>query len=163
VDASEQQALVAQVGGRSHLVGIRQDDCRGKIEQVYANKDTESQTSSNYEFGAIFTSRGRAVLFGTVEGCVLVWDKSHGDIVYGLDHGKGISFAYTLSHHALSRCLAEDTIQAVAVSKNKPPVLYLLNLEQNFDGSHAINDGHIITGTKRGQLTWWSQPPLECE
>jgi hypothetical protein len=81
---------VAQTGCRSHLVGIAQDDHKGKIEQVYSCKSAEPQIQySTYEFGAIFTRQDQAVLFGTVDGCLLVWDKRRGDVIYGFDHGKG--------------------------------------------------------------------------
>jgi hypothetical protein len=80
--------LVAQVGGRSHLVGIRQDDGKGKIEQAFSNKEAESQAKSSRNFGAAFASRGQSILFGSAEGCVLVWDRN-GNIAWGLDHGEG--------------------------------------------------------------------------
>jgi hypothetical protein len=79
---------VGQVGGRSHLVGIRQDDSKGKIEQVFSNKEAESQVKSSRNFGAAFASRGQSILFGSAEGCALVWDKN-GNVAWGLDHGGG--------------------------------------------------------------------------
>jgi hypothetical protein len=69
-------------------VSIRQDDYKGKIEQAYAIKDSDTP-QTNYDFGAVFSSGGQAVLFGNMDGCVLVWDKDKGDVVVGLDHGKG--------------------------------------------------------------------------
>ena len=80
--ATGQYALI-QAGLRSHLFGMRQD--RKVVELVY-NLEADANTA----FGAVFASRGHAVLFGSVEGCVLVWDQKKGSVVYGLDHGKGM-------------------------------------------------------------------------
>jgi hypothetical protein len=62
---------------------MKQDDRKGKVEQIYATKET-----SGGEYGASFTSNGQFILFGCGDGCVLVWDKK-GDIVCGLNHGEG--------------------------------------------------------------------------
>lgn len=40
-------------------------------------------------FSAIFATKGQAVLYGTVNGCALVWDRKKGTIVYGLKHPDG--------------------------------------------------------------------------
>jgi hypothetical protein len=80
---------VAQTGGRAHLVGIKQDDSKGKIEQVYAIKDEDIVSKMRHEFGAVFANQGRMVLFGSTNGCVLVWDKNNGNVVCGLDHCEG--------------------------------------------------------------------------
>lgn len=99
-------------------MGIAQDDHKGKIEQVYSCKSAEPQIQySTYEFGAIFTRQDQAVLFGTVDGCLLVWDKMRGDVIYGFDHGRGTGGSCAVCH-ALTQPVG-DVIQAVAVSKNK--------------------------------------------
>jgi len=86
VNASGNLALVAQTGGRAHLVTIKQDDSKGKIEQVYAIKEDDTIAKMKHEFGAMFANQGQTVLFGSVEGCVLVWDKSNGNVLCALDH-----------------------------------------------------------------------------
>jgi len=43
----------------------------------------------NGGFGAVFATQGQAILFGSVEGCALVWDMKKGVIVYGLEHEEG--------------------------------------------------------------------------
>ncbi|KDQ59674.1 hypothetical protein JAAARDRAFT_175136 [Jaapia argillacea MUCL 33604] len=83
--------LLAQSGGRAHLVGILQDDLKGKVAQVYVSKDTDIQLNANYDFGAVFTGSSQTVLFGVYQGCVLAWDKDRGEIVGGLDHGEDVS------------------------------------------------------------------------
>lgn len=80
---------MAQSGGRAHLVSIKQNDNKGKIEQVYAIKDEGIISKMKHEFGAVFASQGQTVLFGSVEGCVLVWDKNKGNILFALDHCEG--------------------------------------------------------------------------
>jgi len=113
--------VLAGVGGCARLVGIRQPDNRGSIEQSYSCQETEARP--NGAFGAVFATEGQAVLFGSVEGCVLVWDRKRGAIVYGLEHDE------------------DEIIQAAA----------------SFDGP-TNKEGYLITGTKTGQLAWWSQP-----
>lgn len=91
VDPRGDHALATQIGGRSHLVKISQDDQKGKVEQVYAVKDSDLQDTS-YDFGALFANRGRSLLFGVTRGCVMVWDKKSGEVVHGLIHGDGTDF-----------------------------------------------------------------------
>ncbi|KAF8894760.1 hypothetical protein BD779DRAFT_1502773 [Infundibulicybe gibba] len=77
-------ALIGQEGRAARLVGIRQANRKGSVEQSYSCKDTETRFNST--FGAIFATRGEAVLFGSVDGCALVWDRKKGNIVYALEH-----------------------------------------------------------------------------
>jgi len=121
VNGQGTHALVSQAGGRAHLVGIQQTDHKGKIEQVYStNGDSWSEQRQN--FGAVFASACKTVLFGSTESNLLVWDKAKGEVICGLDHNES------------------EQVQAVAC----------------FDrGSQAC----IVTGTKRGILSWW-KPPL---
>lgn len=79
--------LVGQVGGHARLVGISQSDKKGTVKQSYFSPETEARPNSG--FGACFATQGQAVLFGSVDGCVLVWDQKKGSIVYGLEHGEG--------------------------------------------------------------------------
>ncbi|ETW85403.1 hypothetical protein HETIRDRAFT_407473 [Heterobasidion irregulare TC 32-1] len=90
INSSGSHALVAQMGGRTHLVGIRQDDNKGLVEQAYVLKDAELQAKANYDFGASFTSKGKGVLFGCVDGNVIVWDKNKAEPMCGLDHGEDV-------------------------------------------------------------------------
>lgn len=70
-------------------MNIAQDDKKGKVEQVYSVKDADLQTGVSYDFGALFASRGKALLFGVTRGCIMVWDRASGEIVHGLNHGEG--------------------------------------------------------------------------
>ncbi|KAF9466230.1 hypothetical protein BDZ94DRAFT_1251452 [Collybia nuda] len=96
--------LVGQMGGCARLVGIRQSDNKGAVEQSYSCKETEARPSGG--FGATFATQGQAILFGNVEGCVLVWDRKKGAIVYGLEHEE------------------DDLIQAVASFDELLPTKY---------------------------------------
>ncbi|KAI0047041.1 WD40 repeat-like protein [Auriscalpium vulgare] len=89
VNSTESHVVVSQLGGRAHLVSIFQDANRGKIEQVYALKEG-SLRQGNYDAGALFAARDALVVFGSVDGYVIVWDKNNSEVVYGLDHGEGI-------------------------------------------------------------------------
>ncbi|KAF8229556.1 hypothetical protein L208DRAFT_1459814 [Tricholoma matsutake] len=79
--------LVSQIGGSARLLNIRQADKKGSVELSYSCKETEAHPDGG--FGAVFATQGQAVLFGSVEGCVLVWDRKKGAIVYGLAHEEG--------------------------------------------------------------------------
>ena len=61
----------------------------GNVEQAYSSTDADVQRSAAYDFGALFAARGAALLFGSVHGCVLVWDRVSGAVVHGLYHGEG--------------------------------------------------------------------------
>ncbi|TFK46371.1 hypothetical protein OE88DRAFT_1667698 [Heliocybe sulcata] len=76
-------ALVAHNGGQCHLVGIKEDDHRGKVERAYMLKDK----NATYNFGAIFANADKSVLWGVLEGCALVWDRTTAEVACGLDHG----------------------------------------------------------------------------
>ncbi|THH21090.1 hypothetical protein EW146_g386 [Bondarzewia mesenterica] len=82
--------LVSQSSGRTHLVFIDQDNKKGVIEQVYALKEAEQQAKATYDFGALFTSKENLILFGCIDGNVLVWDKKKAEVVCGLDHGEDV-------------------------------------------------------------------------
>ncbi|KIK54493.1 hypothetical protein GYMLUDRAFT_206476 [Collybiopsis luxurians FD-317 M1] len=88
----------------------------------------ETEAQPQRIFGALFTARGQGVLFGDVKGCALIWDTKKGTLVYGLDHGLE------------DRDRGEDEEVTAAASLDVP------------------NGGCIVTGTKAGLLSWWSQP-----
>ena len=68
-------------------MGIQQTDHRGKIEQVYStNGDSWGEQRQN--FGAVFASACKMVLFGSSESNLLVWDKAKGEVICGLDHSE---------------------------------------------------------------------------
>lgn len=92
VNPSGTHVLLAHTGGWAELVGIRQSDNKGHVEQVYSSKENEAKIGCS--FGATFAKWGQFVLFGSSEGCLLIWDKSKADIAYGLDHGDGAVFFF---------------------------------------------------------------------
>ncbi|KAJ3931387.1 MAG: hypothetical protein NXY57DRAFT_1048988 [Lentinula lateritia] len=85
VNPSKTNALIT-CHGVSRLIGLQAEQ-RGKLEQSYTNKDTESNPHQLRSFGACFIARGQGVLFGDIKGCALIWDTKKGSLVYGLDHG----------------------------------------------------------------------------
>ncbi|KAG2020886.1 hypothetical protein CC2G_006174 [Coprinopsis cinerea AmutBmut pab1-1] len=98
--------LVGQDNGSAVLVALRMSENKGHVEQIYTCKDQQPQLQQphssrcppGFEFGAVFATQSQAILLGSIESCVLVWDKKKAAIVYGLEHDQG------------------DCIQAVAVS-----------------------------------------------
>ena len=91
-------------------------DHKGKIEQVYSmTGDVSGEQRPN--FGAVFASGCKTVLFGSTEGNLLVWDKAKGDVICGLDHGECGSFSMLAREQELtSSPLIAEQVQAVAVS-----------------------------------------------
>ncbi|KAI0078147.1 hypothetical protein K474DRAFT_1771230 [Panus rudis PR-1116 ss-1] len=118
-------ALVTLSNGKCELVKISQDDLKGTIEQTFAFKEGQS---ASCEYGALFTNKSQAVLFGALQGCVMVWERSTAEIMYGMSHGE------------------DDVIQAVSY----------------FEGGPS-SAGQIITGTRKGQLTWFTEPTLDAQ
>lgn len=76
--------LVGQEGGKANLITLRSNECKGSVEQVYTSAKLQAMTMPG--FPAVFATNGQAVLYGTVNGCALVWDRRKGAIVYGLKH-----------------------------------------------------------------------------
>ncbi|KAJ6606345.1 hypothetical protein DFH09DRAFT_896185, partial [Mycena vulgaris] len=76
-------ALIAQAGGSACLVGLGSHEER-RVGQSYVDTDLRDGA-----LGAIFSTQGQAVLFGAVEGCLLVWDTQKGAVVYGMEHEEG--------------------------------------------------------------------------
>ena len=87
LDPTGSHVLVGQHGGCAKLVGIRQLDKKGQVERTYSCTETEARPNGG--FGAFFATEGQAILFGSVDGCVLVWDRKKGAVVYGLEHEEG--------------------------------------------------------------------------
>ena len=79
--------LVSHIGGYARLLSIRHTNKKETVAISYSCKETQAHPDSG--FGAVFATQGQAVLFGSVEGCVLVWDRKKGAIVYGLAHDEG--------------------------------------------------------------------------
>ncbi|KAH6919101.1 WD40-repeat-containing domain protein [Coprinopsis sp. MPI-PUGE-AT-0042] len=80
--------LAGQQGGSAVLVHLRKSENTGVSELVYSHKELQAEPSEA-NFGAAFATEAQAVLSGTVEGCVLVWDRMKANIVYGLEHDHG--------------------------------------------------------------------------
>ena len=76
--------LVSRTGGFAHLVSVVQDDRKGKTDHEYSLKDEAPGACGH---GAMFTNGGQTVIFGAVQGCLLIWDKEK--VISGLDHGDG--------------------------------------------------------------------------
>ncbi|TFK69660.1 hypothetical protein BDN72DRAFT_840149 [Pluteus cervinus] len=93
-NATGTHALVAQKD-EARLVNVKKLDHKTSVELTYSLKERETRLS--LDFGAIFATKGQAVLYGTIDGCILVWDKKKATIVYGLEHEE-----------------AEDCVQAAA-------------------------------------------------
>ncbi|KAL0576210.1 hypothetical protein V5O48_005777 [Marasmius crinis-equi] len=83
--------VLVTVGTASCYVNL-QEERKGNIERFYTNETVASG------FGGTFAAQGQGVVFGSSEGCAVVWDTKSGVPVYGLDH----------------RIQDDDTIEAAA-------------------------------------------------
>lgn len=98
VDATQNSALISRACGRAHLVNInRERDGRsgGTIVQDYIPREAEQNYGERVSnpFGAIFASTGDLVVYGTVSGRILVWDRVRGCVTYELVLGQGEPFS----------------------------------------------------------------------
>lgn len=141
LDVEGRNTLVALAGGRSQLLTISSDDHKGTIEQTYYLGDPELQSNALYDFGALFANRSQAIIYGAVRGCLMVWDRSTADVSYGMAHGEN------------------DQVLAISVRLLAWQMKYVLIFIclQSFEGGQTSNI-QIITGTRNGRLTWFTQP-----
>ncbi|THG98048.1 hypothetical protein EW026_g4079 [Hermanssonia centrifuga] len=123
MDPKGTHVLAAQAGGRAHLVNVSGEDDKGKVEKIYATQDPDYENDLSYDFGALFANRGVYLLFGNVRGCIMVWDRSSGDIVHGLHHGDDNSIPAVANfdgNHATEESThpPRDTLEFVAALHN---------------------------------------------
>ena len=97
--------------GSAHLVDISQTDRRAfnRILQDYSLREAEKRYGARgvHGFKPIFTDHGDAVVFGSIDGRVLVWNRQEGQIVYEMDHGNSELFCYRqgiVITDVISRC-----------------------------------------------------------
>ncbi|KAF8881947.1 hypothetical protein CPB84DRAFT_1851418 [Gymnopilus junonius] len=140
VHPSGQYLLISQAGGKASLVTLRPNET-ASVEKTYTSEKLQTLTPNR--FSAVFATRGQAVLYGTVNGCALVWDRKKGIIVYGLKHPDALStvLLWVVGWLTVICLSTDDSVQAAAT----------------FDGRAGL-EGMMVTGTKRGQLFWWPQP-----
>lgn len=84
--------LAGQTTGDAQLVTICKAEKKGTLDQNYTCKELDA--ASGNAFSPVFATKGQAILFANVEGCVLVWDRKKGAIVYGLEHDEGESISF---------------------------------------------------------------------
>lgn len=84
------QALIGLSTGEAQIVSIAQLDGGGAAvtEKTYSNTSTTS-LPPGAGYGAAFAANGQAVIFGSVDGCALVWDTKKSAVVYALEHEEG--------------------------------------------------------------------------
>lgn len=117
-DPTNSHALVAQALGSAHLVDFASGTRRpsDRVLQDYSLRDAEQQYGVRgvHGFKPIFTDYGDAVVFGTIEGRVLIWDRRRGQIIYEMDHGSGTCHRVPCPFLEITQ-LVDVHIQAVAV------------------------------------------------
>ena len=95
VEKAGKAALVAQASGRVHLIDINNSDGRdpGQTLQQFSLRDAERVGGGgrqNHSFGAIFAAHDSMVVFGSIGGRVLIWDREKGRVKHELDHEGGM-------------------------------------------------------------------------
>ncbi len=91
--------MVSLTGGRAQLVTIKQDDQRGVVEQTFTLQDPELQSSASYDFGVSFANRNQTIVFGSIRGCVMVWDRNSADVISGFYHAEGEDIFDVITDH----------------------------------------------------------------
>lgn len=105
--------LVGQQGGEANLITLRPNECKGSVERVYTSAKLQSMTTLG--FPAVFATNGQAVLYGTVNGCALVWDRKKGAIVYGLKHPEGTHLNSSIVVHVFPAIGTWSTVGKISV------------------------------------------------
>lgn len=77
--------LAGQKGGTAYL--IRHSENKGTVEKTYTVEKHEDTDGSST---ALFATKGQAVVFGVIDGSILVWNRKKATVVYGLKHPPGI-------------------------------------------------------------------------
>ncbi|KAJ6500645.1 hypothetical protein C8R45DRAFT_820457, partial [Mycena sanguinolenta] len=83
IDPTGMQGLVTQASGSACTVKLGSHDEK-RVGQSFVETDLQ-----NTFVGAIFSTQGKRVVFGTVDGCLLVWDALKGAILYGMEQPEG--------------------------------------------------------------------------
>ncbi|KAJ7243435.1 hypothetical protein B0H12DRAFT_1131088 [Mycena haematopus] len=73
-------ALITQASGSACLVTLGLHDDQ-RVRQHFLETDLHDGS-----VGAIFSAQGKTVVFGSVDGCLLVWDTQKGTVLYGMEH-----------------------------------------------------------------------------
>ena len=97
IDPSGEFALLVEAGGRTHLLHIDESYEGSDIVQEYAIRNADRGVGrTNFAFGAAFTAFNDLVVFGSIGGRVMVWDRKKGRVLYELDHGIGKCFGFAI-------------------------------------------------------------------
>ncbi|KAJ7090395.1 hypothetical protein B0H15DRAFT_838468 [Mycena belliarum] len=76
-------ALITQASGSACIVALGAQEER-RVVRSYLEQEVRDGVP-----GGIFATEGQAVVFGALEGCLLVWDTQKGVVVYGMQHAEG--------------------------------------------------------------------------
>lgn len=87
MDATSRNAIIALADRQSQMLTISSDDHKGSVEHTYAFKEPEL-LQATYEFGAVLANKNQSIVFGSVKGCVAVWDRSTADVSFGMSHAE---------------------------------------------------------------------------
>lgn len=80
VDSEAGRALVSFADGHAVLFNLQPG---AGVERTYAPEE-----ASRSSFGALFAAGGKAVVYGTSQGCALVWDTLKAQVVYGMNNSE---------------------------------------------------------------------------
>ncbi|KAJ7460890.1 WD40-repeat-containing domain protein [Mycena galericulata] len=83
INPSGTHALIAQQGGSACLVSLGSQDEK-RVGTSYLDSDVRDGA-----LGAVFAAQGTTVLFGTVDGSLLVWDAQKAAVMYSMEHNDG--------------------------------------------------------------------------
>jgi hypothetical protein len=129
--------------GLAHVVVVPTKARSGLLELTLHADKTEDGTPIAYPAHAVFAGDGQHVVAGAAAGSLLIWERSAGKLVAGLDYPEGKVLVMLVK--LASDLFSAGEVQAVA---NRP----------DWMDKH----GCLVTATK-GKLTWWPQPELSGE
>ncbi|KAG5339717.1 hypothetical protein C0989_003967 [Termitomyces sp. Mn162] len=144
--------VLVGLGSKAYVVGIHKPGNKGDVERSFSCNEQENRSQSSGTppdgFGAVFATEGQAVLFGSVEGCVLVWDRKKAVIVYGLEHEEGdtIQAVATIKCVVVGDGAVGKTCLLISYTTNKFPSEYVPTVFDNYAVTVMIGDDPYTLG-----------------
>ena len=95
VDKAGKTAVISQASGRAYIIDINTVGDRepGQTLQQFSLRDVDRVVATgrhNYTFGAIYAASDNLVVYGSIGGRILVWDRETGRVKHQLDHEGGM-------------------------------------------------------------------------
>ncbi|KAG6849085.1 hypothetical protein H0H93_011394 [Arthromyces matolae] len=139
--------VLVGLGSKAYIIATRPDN-KGTVEWTYSCSEYDSRNMQLSTFGAIFAAQTQAVLFGSIEGCVLVWDRKRAAIVYGLEHDEDdpIEAIATIKCVVVGDGAVGKTCLLISYTTNKFPSEYVPTVFDNYAVTVMIGEDPYTLG-----------------